>query len=384
MEIRYTPGDGILVARAGRWLLLGRAGPPTAVVDQLWEDLGRPSARTLALATVQRHLDGVPLAWLDAATGDTLAASGGVVEHHGDRYQLSLGTQHQAASLRLVEGVVAASSVQVTGPVLPTADLPVDLPVDLSVDLSGDVRSRAGGVIDGIPPEILGSAPPPGPAADDVISETASEPEAEPRTVRRTLVGPPGGAGDPDHDHHTRMRSRAAADPMGQTSGHLEQSTSDTVLAVRCGRGHLTDPLAEVCRGCGEPLLPQEPQRVLRPQLGVLELPGGDVVALDRPVVFGRRPSPSGPGDWPHLVTLPHDSTYLSRRHLRIDLDGWHVLAEDLASRGGTTVVAPGRDPEMIRPHEPYLLEHGTILDLAGAYRLTYLATVPAPAEEAR
>jgi hypothetical protein len=58
------------------------------------------------------------------------------------------------------------------------------------------------------------------------------------------------------------------------------------------------------------------------------------------------------------------------------------VLAEDLASRGGTTIYAPGRDPERIRPHEPHLLEHGTTLDLAGAYRVTYRSTTPSADEE--
>jgi hypothetical protein len=115
---------------------------------------------------------------------------------------------------------------------------------------------------------------------------------------------------------------------------------------------------------------------VLRPPLGVLRLPDGEPVLLDRPVVLGRRPVPSGPGDWPHLVRLPHDSTYLSRLHARIDLDGWHVMAQDLGSRGGTTLFAPGRDPERIRGHEPHLLESGTTIDLAGAYRVTYLSTV--------
>ena len=182
---------------------------------------------------------------------------------------------------------------------------------------------------------------------------------------------------DGDHDHHTRRRSTPATAAAQPTPAHLEQSTSDTVLAVRCPRGHLTDPLGEVCRACGDPVPAQEPARVLRPQLGVLRLPDGEVVPLDRPVVLGRQPAPSGPGDWPHLVRLPHDSTYLSRRHLRIELDGWHVLAEDLASRGGTTLFAPGRDPEKIRAHEPHLLEDGTTLDLAGAYQVTYLASAP-------
>ena len=119
---------------------------------------------------------------------------------------------------------------------------------------------------------------------------------------------------------------------------------------------------------------------MLRPPLGVLRLHDKTEVLLDRPVVLGRRPTPSGPGDWPHLVNLPVDSTYLSRNHLRIELDGWHVLARDLGSRGGTTLFAPGRDPERIRAHEPHLLEHGTVADLAGAYQVTLLITTPMPA----
>ena len=119
---------------------------------------------------------------------------------------------------------------------------------------------------------------------------------------------------------------------------------------------------------------------MLRPPLGVLRLHDKTEVLLDRPVVLGRRPTPSGPGDWPHLVNLPVDSTYLSRNHLRIELDGWHVLARDLGSRGGTTLFAPGRDPERIRAHEPHLLEHGTVVDLAGAYQVTLLITTLMPA----
>lgn len=116
---------------------------------------------------------------------------------------------------------------------------------------------------------------------------------------------------------------------------------------------------------------------MLRPPLGVLRLPDGGDVLLDRPVVLGRRPATSGPGDWPHLVELPVESTYLSRNHLRIDLDGWHVVARDLGSRGGTTLFAPGRDPEKIRGHQPHLLEHGTVVDLAGVYQVTLLTAAP-------
>lgn len=354
VEVRYIPGDGVLVARGGRWLLLGPAGViAPEVLDQLWDDLGRPSASSRALTTVHQHLDGPPLAWLDAATSDTYSESGGIVERDGDGYRLSVGPPSAASEMRLLEGVVAASSVQVTIVVAPPTVGP---------------GGPSGVLIDGIPPEILAPRPAP-PAAYDETSDalTDSQPDSQP---------------DFDHDHHTVRRDPVPLGVGGSPPGHLEQSTSDTVLAVRCRQGHLTDPLGTGCRVCGEAVPDQEPQRVLRPPLGILQLPDGPPLPLDRPVVFGRQPSPSGPGDWPHLVTLPQDSTYLSRRHLRIDLDGWHVLAEDLASRGGTTVSAPGRDPERIRAYEPFLLENGTTLDLAGAYQLTYLTTIPAGNED--
>jgi hypothetical protein len=99
-------------------------------------------------------------------------------------------------------------------------------------------------------------------------------------------------------------------------------------------------------------------------------------VPLDRGVVFGRRPAPVPEShDWPHLVHLPQDSTYVSRMHLQIELDGWLVLARDLGSRGGTTLRIPGRLPQRIRANERYVLEPGHALDLADVYEITYEVT---------
>ncbi len=345
MEVRYQPGDGVLVARGDRWLLLGTppGTAPAGLLDQLWDDLAQPSARSLAEATVARSLPGIALAWLDGATGDHLAVPGATSTRHGDRWELRVGGSSGPATLRVVEGVVAAGAVEVIGsvPVCPVPD------------------TSRGAVIDGIPPAILAST---GPAVP-LVPATPSA------TVRRDATA------DPDHDQHTVAR---AADPRG---GHLEQHTSDTVLAVTCPRGHLTDPLAPACRGCGAAVPDQEPQRVLRPPLGVLRLPDGGLVPLDRPVVMGRRPAAAGPGDRPHLVRLPQDSTYLSRAHARIDLDGWHVTVRDLGSRGGTTLFSPGRDPEKIRAHEPHLLEDGTVVDLAGVWQVGFSTAVPGTGE---
>ena len=61
-----------------------------------------------------------------------------------------------------------------------------------------------------------------------------------------------------------------------------------------------------------------------------------------------------------------------SRRHLQIELDGWDVIARDLDSRGGTTIAPPGRDPERMKPGDAYVLEPGTVLDMAHVYSVRY------------
>jgi hypothetical protein len=124
---------------------------------------------------------------------------------------------------------------------------------------------------------------------------------------------------------------------------------------------------------CHQKVAPQEPRRVPRPPLGGLRLPTGEVVPLDRGVVLGRKPAPlEGTSDWPHLVHLPADHTFVSRMHLHIELDGWQVLAHDLDSRGGTMLAMPGRDPVRMRAGEAYVLEPGTTLDLAEVYEVRY------------
>jgi hypothetical protein len=95
------------------------------------------------------------------------------------------------------------------------------------------------------------------------------------------------------------------------------------------------------------------------------------VVPLDRGGRAGSQPAPlEDSTDWPHLVHLPSDHTFVSRMHLHIELDGWLVLARDLGSRGGTMLAMPGRDPEQMRSQEAYVLEPGASLDLAEVYEV--------------
>jgi hypothetical protein len=211
------------------------------------------------------------------------------------------------------------------------------------------------------------SAPPPAPrdpAPETAPAEAGATPAQAP--VERTRVR--AARLTDDHDGWTVVAG------AGQPSV-LRQPTGVTVPAVRCPTGHFTPPEQPVCRSCGAPVPPgQEPLRVPRPPLGSLLLADGQRVLLDRGAVLGRRPAPIPGGEpWPHLVELPADLTHLSRRHLLVELDGWHVVARDLGSSAGTTLRSPGRDPIRLRAHDPHVLEPGQSLDLAGDFPVTFV-----------
>jgi FHA domain len=153
------------------------------------------------------------------------------------------------------------------------------------------------------------------------------------------------------------------------------------VPALLCPSGHVNPPSGATCRRCGAPL-PHDPVPVPRPVLGVLRLSLGDVITLDRGVLMGRNPRTdfSGPDGFvgaggeerPHVVKLPSADGDISRTHLRVTLDGWHVLVTDLNSTNGTLITLPGRDPQQLRPGEPVPIQPGTVVTLADGIDFRY------------
>lgn len=283
------------------------------------------------------------------------------------------GDGRRAGTLRLTGGIVGAESAA-----LRPGPRPPARPVVATGGVSAAPAPPAvAALIDGIPAEILAGRandPPPAPArvvtADPVDDSRRGLEERIGQTVRR--------AADPDHDGRTTFRPAEGPAPA-PVPDHLHQPTHEIVLAVRCAAGHLTAAFVPACRVCAGPVPPQEPERVPRPQLGVIRLPDGDTVPLDRGVVLGRRPAaPPDTASWPHLVRVPQDLSYVSRIHLRIELDGWLVLATDLGSRSGTTLRVPGRPPERIRAHQQYVWEPGQVLDLADCFEIELRTRVEA------
>jgi hypothetical protein len=387
VETRYAAGDGVLLGTGDHWVLVTDPHDD-AVLEDLWAVLShaRPvtgSVTEAVLAVLERCFGGDPpaLAVVDLSAGGSTSVSRGRghVRVVGADRILSLdgGGDHPgpAPTRRLVGGVVAASRAEVR-PLShrlapsPAAEVPAPAP--------------APGMIDGIPAAILAATgpsgpPPPRPRPRPEPVRTSEDTgslhdttEPDPGFMERihegarTTIRPTGTApGTDDHDGATVHRPAPAP--------HLRHGTSETVLAVSCPQGHVTSPSLPSCRVCHQRVAPQEPRRVPRPVLGGLRLPTGEVVPLDRGVVLGRKPAPlEGTGDWPHLVHLPPDHTFVSRMHLHVELDGWQVLARDLDSRGGTMLTMPGREPERMRAGEAYVLEPGCLLDLAEVYEVRF------------
>lgn len=145
--------------------------------------------------------------------------------------------------------------------------------------------------------------------------------------------------------------------------------TSVKVLAVSCPAGHLNPPQSTNCRVCQQKIQDQEALSVSRPPVGTLRLSTGEAILLDRPVLIGRAPEVArvtGP-ELPHLVSVPSPDHEISRNHVEVRLEGWHVLVADLNSTNGTTVTLPGAPPQRLHPGEATLIIPGTTVSLSDA-----------------
>lgn len=388
VEARYVGGTGLLLGSGAHWVLLTDPRDEQ-VVQELWEALSMtgPSGSTVVervLAIVEKAFGGDPpgLAVVDFTSGasTTISRGSGHVRIAGAGRVLSLDAGVDpvapATPRRLVGGVVEADRVELMP--LPGRVAPVLHAREI------EAPPANGGLIDGIPEGILAATGPDGPPPRTRVRSRVDEPAEDTGTLTDTSEPDPLLSERIQEGTHTTIRAAApqvdavpeADDHDGDTTvrpAHLSHGTSSTVLAVSCPLGHLTSPASPSCRVCHQRIAPQEPRRVERPALGGLRLPTGEVVPLDRGVILGRKPAPTqGSTDWPHLVHLPSSHSFVSRRHLQIELDGWDVVARDLDSRGGTTISPPGRDAQRMRPGEAYVLEPGTMLDLAEVYAVRF------------
>jgi hypothetical protein len=186
---------------------------------------------------------------------------------------------------------------------------------------------------------------------------------------------------DSDHDGYTlsveevrRLRSEGSDSALPERAfGALGPKS---VQALICPDGHPNPPYDASCRVCGAGL-EGSPTVIDRPPLGRLRFSTGDDVVLDRPLIVGRKPDPTGRrfSDIPRELKLDVGDG-LSRSHALVHLEGWQVRIEDLGSTNHTTVTLPGRPPQRLREGQPVLVVDGTVIDLGGEVECVFDAAL--------
>src|SRR5690606_25914543 len=161
--------------------------------------------------------------------------------------------------------------------------------------------------------------------------------------------------------------------PLAAPSGQPATASSTPVLlpGLLCPAGHANPPELSRCRTCGQ-LLAGPVRAVPRPPLGLVEISTGDSFRLDRAAIIGRRPRASRVSgrEVPQLITVPSPQQDISRSHLELRPEGWHVVALDLGTTNGTTLLREGTVPRRLSPHHGVMLQDLDVLDLGDGIRL--------------
>ena len=299
----------------------------------------------------------------------------------------------------LVAGAAHPAHAAQPEPVLPQQDQPEPGPaggMPVAAEPPATVEQPAAsaspvlaGIIDSVPWPVAGRTevrPPsfqPGSAqpAERATEQSTGQP-AEQRAEQASGKDVKRDAGhglghDADHDGQTIVKDQAAPGaPARQGAVPARTSAPGTgpmVLARVCAGGHANPSTYAQCGRCGLPL-PGDGVQVRRPLLGRMRLSSGELIALDQSLVVGRQPSVSRVQGavMPRLVQVPSPSGDISRSHVEVRLEGWHVMLCDLKATNGTVLVREGQAPRRLAQGEMAILLDGDIAELGDGISLRF------------
>ncbi|MBT2536885.1 FHA domain-containing protein [Arthrobacter sp. ISL-69] len=252
------------------------------------------------------------------------------------------------------------------------AQLPV--PAHPGMPAAPLIPSQQGGLIDSVPWNTGGDMParPAGPPS--FVPESFVPPSSGETPVWQSPSAVPAPEGD--HDGETIMKSDLGLGTAPQVPAPAAGSgpaTGPMVLARVCAQGHANPPTHAQCTGCGLALASDAVQ-VRRPRLGRVRVSTGELIDLDQSLVIGRQPSVSRVqgGGMPRLVQVASPSGDISRSHVEVRLEGWHVMLCDLKATNGTVLVREGQPPRRLAQNEMAILLDGDIAELGDDVSLRF------------
>lgn len=385
-HVYYDPGSQTLLARDDRYLLVDVL-PDEPAIPELWKALAAQGPDVVAGALAQylpgtryclieidgssvqvRHeglaptLDGTPIPM--QPTGPTALDADRI-----STIRVAVGTRGSAAALPIVGGIVGASALRVEH--LPGASPAADRS---STDLYSAVWHNApdsdrtdGLELTGAPDSSAALAdspladvsPPPESAA--AVPEVAPDPQPGGTPITGPITAPPPAPG-------------TAAGPTAAMVGPASPDR-ETVVAGICLHGHLSGVDPAHCRVCGSLMPSQTPHRIPRPVLGLLELPDGPDLELDRGAILGRAPRvPEDATEDIHLVNLAGYGRDISRQHAEVVVQGWSVAVRDLGSANGTRILGADGRVEVVEPGVLVPLRPDDSIEIAETTTVRYRA----------
>ncbi|MCT9871027.1 hypothetical protein [Paenarthrobacter aurescens] len=183
---------------------------------------------------------------------------------------------------------------------------------------------------------------------------------------------------DSDHDGQTIMKSSLAAGngdsaKASPAAPEVVAANGPSVLARVCSQGHANPPTYPQCSVCGTALA-GDAEQVPRPRLGRMRVSTGELIDLDQSLIIGRQPSVSRVqgGTMPRLVQVESPGGDISRSHVEVRLEGWHVMLCDLKATNGTVLIREGQAPRRLAQNEMAILLDGDIAELGDDISLRF------------
>jgi hypothetical protein len=414
----YTPGEWVVLSGPTSLVLLE---PPThewaPLINTLWDEVVASSSIVdLAARLASFKIEALPsfgaffwtadgmrslvrgnVSVIDLATGKVVADGQGIQTWSevglAGVSQIRIDTPHEGdvtlLELPLVVGAVRASSVVLDASDRAQVSSPQNEPTPAAASGPGLPTEPLSEVVAAPSPEPAQQPAPEAAASGEVATATPTDQTAELSVEEIAALQNadtqlmPSPFDVPESEAHAEVAasqqpevpaappvsdSAEDADSAGPMSGSspAESVQDSAILAVMCERGHANPPSSTSCRVCKSPLESQARQFVPGPVLAVLRASDGSIVEVDRPVLIGRAPSGDGPGGRaPRLMTVPSPNHDISRTHLEVAPEEWHIVVTDLNSTNGTVLVRPGAvDRQQLAPGEPVHVQLGSVVEL--------------------
>ncbi|HET6301755.1 FHA domain-containing protein [Microbacterium sp.] len=260
----------------------------------------------------------------------------------------------------------AATPTQATPAPAPAAPSPaatVAEPVAAPIPENGDAAAA-----EGSHGPVIASVPLDGSMVETLLP---SESTIAPASAAAAATVDPG-IGDDD------LWGETIARPKADSSSHESEATvqADSTRAVEGDHDGETISVAQAraLRTAGIVDSVPPPLAAPRPPApGRIRLSTGQTLLLDRTVVIGRRPRATRVTgtDLPHLVAVDSPQQDISRSHIELRVEGDSIVATDLRTTNGTTLVRQGGDPVRLHPGEPTVVVPGDVIDLGDGVTVT-------------